>query len=213
MDENMTRILRLRMERTAEALRKNGFYAVLCENSAQALGRIKEMIPDHADVCVGGSMTLFECGALELLRSGKYTFYDRYADGLSREDIEEIFRKAFSCDTYLASANAVTEDGKIYNVDGNGNRVAAMIYGPRSVILIVGCNKIVENLDEARARVRCIAAPANAARLKLDTPCTVTGKCMDCRSEKRICAAETVLSFCKPKERIKVILVGEELGY
>ena len=213
MEQNQYAIVQKRMERTAEALRKNGFFAVCCDDRKAALEIIKEQIPEGAEVTTGGSVTLSQSGVLELLRSGRYSFYDRYAAGLSREEIEAIFRKAFSCDVYLASANAVTEDGKIYNVDGNGNRVAAMIYGPHSVLLLVGYNKIVENVEEARARVKYTAAPENAVRLGLHTPCTTVGKCMDCRCTERICAAETVLSFCKPKERIKVILVGEELGY
>lgn len=213
MDKNKYEIMRLRMERTAEALRRNHFFAVCCENKEEALDILESLIPDGADVAVGGSVTLNETGALELLRSGDYRFLDRYQSGLTREQTEEIFRKSFFCDTYLCSTNAVTENGELYNVDGNGNRVAAMIYGPASVVVIVGYNKIVRNLEEARLRVRTVAAPANAVRLGCQTPCASTGRCMDCRSEDRICSAETVLSFCHQRERIKVILVGEELGY
>ena len=213
MDINQEKIINLRMGRTAEALRKNGFYAVCCRDCKEALAEIEQLIPNGAEVTVGGSASLMQSGVLDLLRSGRYTFYDRFTPGLSREEIEAIFRKAFLCDTYLASANAVTEDGKIYNVDGNGNRIAAIAFGPKSVILLVGYNKIVENAERARERVKSTAAPTNAERLHCETPCTVVGKCMDCRSPQRICAVETLTTFCKPKERIKVILVGEELGY
>lgn len=213
MDRNTYEIIRLRMERTAESLRQNGFFAVCCENREEALEVLESLLPEDGDVAVGGSATLNEVGAIELLRSGRYRFHDRYVAGLTREQIEEIFRKSFYCDAYLTGTNAVTEDGKLYNVDGNGNRIAAMIYGPRSVIVIAGYNKIVADIDAARERVRNLAAPANAVRLNCKTPCAQTGRCTDCRSDERICAAEAILTYCRQKERVKIILVGEELGY
>ena len=213
MDRNKYEIIRLRMERTAEALRRNNFYAVCADNGEEALEIIESLIDENSTVAVGGSMTLFEIGALELLRSGKYTFFDRYEKGLTKEQIADIHRKAFSCDTYLCSSNAVTENGELYNVDGSGNRVAAMIYGPQSVIVVAGYNKIVRDLSEAQERVREIAAPANATRLECATPCTVTGKCIDCKSDRRICADAVSMGRQMIRERIKVILVGEELGY
>lgn len=213
MDKNAYEIIRLRMERTAESLRKNGFFAVCCENREEALEIVESLLPEDAVVAVGGSVTLNEVGAIELLRSGRYRFHDRYTSGLTREQVEEIFRKSFYCDVYLTGTNAVTEDGKLYNIDGNGNRVAAMIYGPRSVIVIAGYNKIASDVEAARERIKGLAAPANAVRLNCNTPCTKTGMCGDCHSNERICAAETILTYCRQKERIKVILVGEELGY
>ena len=124
-----------------------------------------------------------------------------------------IFRQAFTCDTYLMSANAITENGELYNVDGNGNRVAALMFGPKSVIVIAGWNKIVPDLEAARQRVRQIAAPANTTRLNTQTPCKVLGSCQDCHSDSRICCDYTVLGQQRIKGRVKVILVGEELGY
>lgn len=213
MDKNKYQIIRLSMERTAEALRRNRFYAECAENREEALEIVEGLLEEGATAAVGGSMTLFEIGAIDLLRSGRYTFYDRYAPELSREQAEELHRRAFSCDAYLCSTNSVTEAGELYNIDGRGNRVSAMIYGPTSVIVVAGYNKIVKDLAEARLRVKNIAAPANAVRLNCGTPCTLTGKCSDCRSDGRICAVETVLGRQMIKDRIKVILVGEELGY
>ena len=127
--------------------------------------------------------------------------------------MDEIFRKSFFSDTYLTSTNAITENGELYNVDGYGNRVAAMIYGPKSVIVVAGINKIVKDLDQAVERVKRIAAPANSIRLDKNTPCTKTGYCVDCKKDDRICCSYTVLGHQKQKNRIKVILVGESLGY
>ncbi|MBR5527790.1 MAG: lactate utilization protein [Clostridia bacterium] len=213
MDRNKYEVMRLTMERTAEALRKNNFYAVCAENREEALEIVENLIDENSSVAVGGSVTLSEVGILDLLRSGKYIFYDRYAEGLTRSEIENIHHKALSADYYLCSSNAVTEDGMLYNVDGNGNRVAAMIYGPENVIVVVGFNKIVTDIDEAKMRVKNIAAPSNAVRLSRNTPCTLTGKCADCKSADRICAVGVTISRPMRPERIKVVLVGEELGY
>ena len=129
---------------------------------------------------------------LDLLRCGDYQFLDRYASGLSGEQIAEIYRKSFFADAFLCSTNAVTESGELYNVDGNGNRVAAMTFGPASVILVVGANKIVRDLAEAEQRVKEFAAPANCKRLACKTPCAVTGKCADCSGDGRICCTAVV---------------------
>ena len=120
---------------------------------------------------------------------------------------------AFDSDVYFAGTNAVTENGCLYNVDGNGNRVAAMIYGPKSVVVVVGVNKIVSDLDAAKERVRKIAAPANTVRLSCDTPCAKTGECMDCNSPSRICCNFVVMSNQRVKDRLKVIILDESLGY
>lgn len=213
MDKSKFEIIRLKMERTAEALRKNNFYCECVDCKEEALEVIEELIGDGESVSVGGSVTLSEVGVLDLLRQGNYEFFDRYEQGLSREQIEEIYRKAFSCDVYLTSTNAITEKGELYNIDGNGNRVAAMIYGPKSVIIVAGYNKIVKDIQEAKTRLEEIASPANALRLGLETPCTLTGKCCHCNNESRICADTVIMARQRTKDRIKVILVGEELGY
>ncbi len=213
MDKNQYEITRLRMERTAEALRKNNMYCECADSAEEALTIIAELMNENDTVSVGGSMTLFEAGVIDMLREGSYNFIDRYKKGLSPEQVQIIYRECFSADVYLTSTNAVTENGELYNVDGNGNRVAAMIFGPRSVIVVAGANKIVRDTDEAKARVERMAAPANAVRLGCDTPCTKTGMCMHCMSDNRICADTVIMARQRIKDRVKVILVAEELGY
>lgn len=213
MDKNKFEIIRLRMERTAEALRRNNMYCECAESKEEALEIISELLNDGDTVAVGGSMSLFEAGVIDMLRDGSYDFLDRYKPGLTPEDIQNIYRKTFFADVFLTSTNAVTEKGELYNVDGNGNRVAAMLYGPKSVILVVGCNKIVRDVEEAKLRIETMAAPANAVRLNRDTPCTTAGRCCNCKSEQRICSDTVIMARQMIKDRIKVILVGEELGY
>lgn len=213
MDKYLKSILDKKVERTLAALEKNKMHGVYVERKDQVVNKVKSFMKDGETVSVGGSMTLFETGVIDFLKSGPYNYLDRYAEGLSRDEMEEVFRKSFFADTYVTGTNALTEEGELYNVDGNGNRVAAMIYGPKSVIVVAGINKIVQNYEEAVERLRRIASPANATRLSCKTPCTVTGVCQDCRSEGRICCSYTVFRQQRKKDRIKVILVGEELGY
>lgn len=158
-------------------------------------------------------MTLFETGVIDLLRSEKYNFSDRYAQGLSKDDIKDIYRKSFSADAYFTSSNAITENGELYNVDGTGNRVAAMIYGPDKVIVVVGINKIVKDVDEAIERNKRMAAPANATRLNRKTPCANLGYCTDCNSPDRICNDYVLIRRQGIKGRINVIIVNKEFGY
>jgi len=170
-------------------------------------------------------MTLKEAGVRALMESGRYNFLNREAPGLTPEDIQDIYRKTFSADTFLTSANAITENGELFNVDGNSNRVAAILFGPRSVIVVAGYNKIVSDLDEAILRLKKVAAPANGVRLATGTPCEKTGECIACTqgkanemtagcfSEGRMCCNYVVSAMQRHKERTKVIIVGEELGY
>lgn len=213
MDKNKFEIIRLRMERTAEALRKNNMYCECADSSEEALEIIQELINEDDTVAVGGSMTLFETGVIDMLRDGPYNFLDRYNKELTREEVQDIFVKSFSADVYLTSTNAVTEKGELYNVDGNGNRVAAMLYGPKSVIVVAGYNKIAKDIEAAKTRIEEIAAPANCVRLNMGTPCTTAGKCCHCNSEGKICCDTVIMGKQRTKDRIKVILVGEELGY
>lgn len=213
MDESLAFVTRRRMERTAEALRRNNMEAYCVDTAAEVVPMVRLLVPEGALVSAGGSMSLAECGVMELLRSGAYRFLDRAAPGLTQADIDEIYRKAFFADCYFASANAVTEAGEILNVDGNANRVAAITFGPASVILVVGCNKIVKDVGEAERRVREVAAPANAKRLSCQTPCAAAGHCGDCRSPGRICCTYVLHRYQRAAGRIKVILVGEPLGY
>lgn len=210
------------LNKTADALRKNNMQAFVAQDCRQAVNLVKDLMAEGETISCGGSVSLAESGVLELMQSGSYNFLDR-SKCETPQEIEEVYRKAFCADTYLTSANAVTMNGELYNVDGNSNRVAAIAYGPRSVIFIVGCNKIVKDLTEAQLRVKKTAAPANGVRLKLDTPCSKTGECIrcaggnevaqGCQSEGRMCCSYLVSGFQRHKDRYKVILVAQPLGY
>ena len=154
-----------------------------------------------------------ESGVIDLLNTEFGGAYLDRSAGKDREEVEEIMRKAFVSDTFLASANAITENGELYNVDGNGNRVSAMIFGPKQVIIVAGMNKIVKDLDEAKKRVETIAAPKNTVRLEKATPCAKTGVCGHCHSDDRICCSYVTLAQQRVADRIKVIIVNENLGY
>lgn len=213
MDKNVTWVNEEKIERTIKALEKNNMAGFYVKDKKELLDKIDELVEEGSSVSVGGSMTLFESGIIDHLRSGRFDFKDRYASGLSKEDIKKIYRQAFSCDAYILSANAITESGEIYNVDGTGNRVAAMIYGPDKVIVVVGANKIVKDVDEAVNRIKSCVAPANAKRLNRNTPCAKVGYCMNCSSPERICNEYVLIKKQPVKNRINVIFLNESLGY
>ncbi len=209
------------IKKTIENLKKNNINSYYIETKEEIATLIESLVPKGSSVAVGGSVTLNETGVLELLRNGNYNFYDRYAEGLTAEEIREVFIKSMDVDAYFSSSNAVTQDGELYNVDGNANRVAAISFGPKKVYIIVGVNKIVANLDEAVERVKTIAAPKNAQRLNCKTYCFAKGHCVDkeyamgkgCDSPDRICRHFLVTAKQKDAGRINVIFVNEELGY
>lgn len=199
------------IQRTMKMLEHNNMAAHYAPTIQDAQQLVKQLIPQGATVACGGSMSLQEAGIMGILRSGDYTFWDREAVDITQQD--EILRKAFFADYYLSSSNAVTEQGELYNVDGNANRVAALCFGPKHVICVVGYNKIVPTLEDAKERVEAIAAPANTIRLQRDTPCAVTGHCENCHSPQRICCTTVIHQQQREPGRIHVIIVGEELGY
>ncbi len=210
------------MERTAKNLEANNMKCFIAETKEDVLPIVKGLLKEGETVACGGSMTLAECGISDLLKSGAYNFLDR--DGKTGDELKAVFRGAFSADSYLSSANAITENGELYNVDGNSNRVAAICYGPDSVIIVAGRNKIVRSLEDAVVRVKRIAAPMNSARLGCETYCNSKGECMSlasgstcmssgCKSTSRICCSYVVTAQQRIKDRIKVILVNEELGF
>jgi len=224
MDKNLKSIIEKRIVRTIENLEKNNMQGIYVESGADVVPKIKELLTEGDTVAVGGSMSLFECGVIDLLRSGSYRFLDRYAEGLSRDDVEKIYRDTFFADAYICSSNAITENGELYNVDGNSNRVAAICYGPKSVIIVAGYNKIIKDIKDAVRRVKTTAAPANCVRLDCATYCKEKGECMSflsddtdiargCNSSSRICCNYVVSAYQRKKHRIKVIIVGEEMGY
>lgn len=211
-------------EALIQKLEKNNMEAYFVETKEDVVPLVEKLTNEGDTVSCGGSATLKETGVSELLRSGRYNFLDRAKEGITPDEVQEIYRKTFSADVFFGSANAITENGEIYNVDGNANRVSAITFGPKSVILIVGKNKIVKDLNEAALRVKTICAPKNCVRLGLDTYCAKMGKCVSlnkekpdmsdgCDSESRICCSYTVLSHQRAKGRIKVIIVNEDLGF
>lgn len=213
MDSNLQKIIDLRVEKTIKALEKNCMKGYYVKNEAELIKLIDSLIADDKLITSGGSMTLAETGVTKHLNE-KYNgiFADR-ASCQNQGEVEDVFRKAFISDTYFASTNAVTENGELYNIDGNGNRVSAMIFGPKQVILIVGTNKIVTDLDEAKTRLAKIACPANTMRLNCDTPCKEVGECRNCHSPARICCSYVTLAQQRKKDRIKVIFVNGSYGY
>ncbi|MGN0469992.1 MAG: lactate utilization protein, partial [Acutalibacteraceae bacterium] len=219
----MSQINMQSVNKTLDSLRKNNMEAYFCENSEKARELVKSLMKKGTTVSHGGSVTLAQTGITDILKNGDYNYLDRSTAG-SREEIEEIYRKTFSADVFLTSANAITENGELYNVDGNSNRVAAILYGPESVIVIAGYNKIVPDINAAVKRVKEIAAPLNTKRLECDTYCAKENKCVSlnndnsficdgCHSEQRICCNYVISAQQRKKNRIKVIIVGEELGY
>ncbi len=213
MDSNVLWLNENKILRTIESLRENNINGYLVSSKEDIIKKIEEIVSPNSTVSCGGSMSLYESGVMEHLKSGRYNFLDRYKEGLTKEEVKDIFRKTFFCDAYFVSTNAITENGEIYNVDGNGNRVAAMLFGPDKVIIISGVNKIVKTLDDAIKRNKEISAPTNAKRLNKATPCTKVGYCMDCSSKDRICNEYTVIKRQSDKDRIHVIFINEELGY
>lgn len=195
------------------SLKKRHFDAYFCPTAHEAMQQALALIPAGDTVSWGGSASIKETGLLDALRARKQPLLDRDA-AQTPEERRQIMRRALTCDTFLMSANAVSQDGQLVNVDGNGNRVAALAYGPEQVIVIAGINKAVKNLDAALVRARTVAAPVNAQRFAENkTPCLVTGTCADCTAEDCICAQVVVTRISRPAGRIKVIIVGEPLGF
>ena len=208
--------IEIRNEKAAGKVIKNlarrNIEAFYCPTSREAVDKLLEMIPQGSSVTWGGSMSIRDIGIpAALADAGKYEVYDR-DKAPDRAAATEIYLKAFSCDYYLSSANAITEDGVIVNIDGTGNRVAAITFGPRNVIFVIGMNKLTQNVDAALARARSLAAPVNTARFDIQTPCKLDGVCHNCLSDDCICNYIHYLCH-SPKGKHKVILVGESIGY
>jgi len=199
-------------ERTVKALKENNFEAQYFSKASEALEALWKMIPEGATVGIGGSLTLTQLGLVERLQKRPVKLLNPFAKGLSGEESDRIRREIFSADFFICSSNAVTEDGKLYNIDATGNRVGAMMYGPKKVILLCGGNKIVKDVAEAQKKVQQWAAPMNAKRLGYKTPCGVTGECNDCSSPQRICNAYVILAKKPRRTEITIFLIGENLG-
>ena len=193
-------------------LKKRGMDGYYCPTSEAAVKQALSLLPRGASVSFGGSMTLSESGMMDALRSGDFKLIDRDT-ARTLEEREEIYHQALSADYFFMSTNAITLDGQLVNVDGHGNRVAALIYGPKHVVLLVGMNKVAADVPEALSRVHEKAAPPNAIRLSKNTPCAKTGVCADCLSEDCICSQTVITRLNRIPGRITVILIGESLGY
>lgn len=193
-------------------LEKRGMEGYYFENSADMAAAILDMMPKGSVVSWGGSASLTESGMMDALRANDYTLIDRAAAKTDQER-RDIYARTVMSDYYFCSTNALTLEGELVNIDGNGNRVACIIHGPAHVMLIVGMNKVVKDIDSAIKRVRTNACPPNAIRLHMNTPCAVTGKCADCLSPECFCNQIVVTRRSRHAGRIKVFLVGEELGF
>ena len=198
--------------KVVQALKNRFFDAWYFDDPAEAADKAIALIPKDHVVSWGGSLTVSGLGIQERLAKEGYTLLDRdKASG--PEERMEIMRRALLCDTFLTGTNALSEDGQLVNIDGNGNRVAAMIFGPRQVIVVTGINKVAKTLDDAIVRARTIASPLNVQRFPgLQTPCNQTGSCANCASQNTVCNYFVTVRLCKPAGRIKVIVIGKDLG-
>ncbi|MBR5712241.1 MAG: lactate utilization protein [Lachnospiraceae bacterium] len=206
MTVRRNRLLAQKVIRGLETRNMQGYYA---ETKEEALSMALELIPEGSSVGMGGCMSAQEIGLTEELRNGKYDFIDRDNTPNKRE----AMLATYDADVFVSSVNAMTEDGVLINIDGNANRVSAIAQGPKYVVFIVGMNKICPDVDSAMKRARNIAAPVNAQRFGLNTPCTRTGSCMNCKAADTICCQILITRYSRHAERIHVILVNEDLGF
>ncbi|MBM4322863.1 MAG: lactate utilization protein [Deltaproteobacteria bacterium] len=200
------------VERTINALKKNNFEAVFVPDSKSACEEVLKQIPDAATVGVGGSVTLAQVGLLDSLGKRNINFIWPMRQGKTPDEIFDFIRKSLSADFFISSTNAVTEDGKLFNVDATGNRAGAMFIGPRKTIIVCGVNKIVKDIEAAEKKLKEWTGPQNAKRLGRKTPCVETGVCADCKSPDRICNIYVTLAKKPVRTDIMVIFVGEQLG-
>ena len=205
---------KLRAKTIIKGLEKRNMEGVFCETKEDALSKALSYIEEGSSVTWGGSMSIEEIGLMDAVKNGNYKVIDRSV-AKNYEEQREIFSKAVLADYYLMSSNAITLDGELINIDGTGNRVACLTYGPKNVIMIVGMNKVVNDVEDGIKRVRNFASPPNTLRLGLKTPCSMTGRCGDCYGDTCICSQIVVTRRQRAmmKDRVKVILVGESLGY
>ena len=199
-------------KRVVKALESRNMEAYYVKTKEAALAKALELIPEGSSISWGGTMSAQEIGLTDALHKGNYNVYDR-EQVETREEKERIAHQALNCDFFIGSTNALSEDGVLVNVDGNANRVAAFAYGPKNVLLIVGMNKVVKTEADAMSRARNEAAPINAQRFGVDTPCVKNGSCFNCKSPQCICCQILITRFSKVPKRTKIILVDENLGF
>ncbi len=217
MNENVSKVIK--------SLEGNNINALYAETKAGVCDIVKNMLFDGAVITAGGSMSLKESGVWDIINSPEYDFRDRAAAGITEEERTKAYKAAVGCDFFFCSTNALTEKGELVNVDGNANRISSIAFGPKKVVMVVGVNKLVKDIDEGLLRIKKIAAPKNAVRLNTGTPCQKLGHCValeksdcpamtdGCKSPRRMCIEYLISGFQKEKGRINVILCGETLGY
>ena len=209
LNENIARRNALLAQKVIKGLESRNMSGYWAESKKEALNLALSLIPEGSTVTMGGAMSAHEIGLVDALKKGNYNFIDRDACA----DKRAAMLAAYDADVFLSSANAITEDGIMVNIDGNSNRVSAIAQGPRKVVFIVGMNKVCPDPDTAMKRARNVAAPINAQRFGLNTPCAKTGACMDCKSPDTICCQFLITRFSRHKDRIHVILVNDNLGF
>ncbi len=209
MDANITKRNELLAQKVIKGLESRNMCGYYAENAEEAVKIALGLIPEGSTVTMGGAMSAHEIGLVDAIKNGNYSFIDRDA----YEDKRAAMLMAYDADVFLSSANAMTNDGVIVNIDGNANRVSAIAQGPKKVVMIVGMNKICDDVDGAMKRARNVAAPINAQRFGLNTPCTKTGACANCKSPDTICCQFLITRFSRHAGRIHVILVNDVLGF
>ena len=209
MNENITKRNELLAQKVMKGLESRNMSAYYAASKEEALAKALELIPEGSSIGMGGCMSAIEIGLVDALKTGNYNFIDRDIAPDSRKAMLD----AYDSDVFLVSANAITEDGVIVNIDGNSNRVSAIAQGPRKVAFIVGMNKVCDDVDGAMKRARNVAAPTNAQRFGLSTPCAKTGSCFNCKSPDTICCQFLITRFSRHPGRIHVILVNDSLGF
>ncbi len=209
MNENIVKRNTLLAQKVIKGLQSRNMSGYWAESREEALRIALELIPEGSSIAMGGAMSANEIGLVEAVKYGSYRFIDR--DKAS--DRRAAMLAAYDADVFLSSCNAITDDGVLVNIDGNANRVSAIAQGPKKVVMIVGMNKVCPDVDSAMKRARNVAAPINAQRFGLSTPCAKTGACMNCKSPDTICCQFLITRFSRHAGRIHVILVNDDLGF
>ena len=208
MNANITKRNELLAQKVIKGLESRNMTAYYAKDKEEALAKALELIPKGSKVTMGGCQSAVEIGLVDAVKGADYKFIDRHAG-----DPREALLAGYDADWFISSANAMTEDGVLVNIDGNSNRVSMIAQGPKHVLFIIGMNKVCVDADAALKRARNVAAPINSQRFGLDTPCTKVGACMDCKSPDTICCQFLITRFSKHKGRIHVILVNDALGF
>ncbi len=210
MEEPKGKYYEKRAQVLVKNLRSRNFEAYYCADKASALKKALELIPEGASVGWGGAMSAQQIGLMDGVRAGAYQAIDR--EQAAPEDRPKVMKQCLLADVFITGANALSLDGQMVNIDGTGNRLAAIAYGPESIVVITGMNKVADTLEDAVRRARTVAAPMNKQRFDSDTPCQVTGACANCKGDSCICNQILITRNCRPAGRIKFVIVGEDLG-